>query len=57
MARSRRAERDARYTIRMYEDIMLEDEMELDDPLVRTPTQQELKITERVAPCNAGNMD
>ena len=31
--------------------------MEFGDPYVRAPTQQELKIAERVAANNAGDMD
>ena len=31
--------------------------MEFGAPFIRAPTQQELKIAERVSACNAGDMD
>ena len=36
---------------------MREDAMEFGDPLARAPTQQELKIAERFAAYNTGDMD
>ena len=54
---SRGEEQDARETIRFYKDTMHEDAMEFGYPLVRAPTQQELKIAERVAAYNAGYID
>ena len=36
---------------------MREDAMELGDPLSRAPTQQELKIVERVSAYNTGDVD
>ena len=50
-------EHDARDTIRLYKDAIRKDAMELGDSLVRAPTQQELKINERVIAYNAGEMD
>ena len=54
---SRGKEYDARDVIRLYKDTMREDAIEFNDPLVRAPTQQELKIAERVAAYNSGGMD
>ena len=41
-------QQDARNTIRTYEDTQYEDAREFGDLYVRAPTQQELKIAERV---------
>ena len=57
MAPSRGEEHYARDTIRIYKDTMREDAMEFGDPYVRAPTQQELKIAERVAAYNSCDMD
>ena len=57
MTPSRGEEHDARDTIRVYKDTMREDAMEFVNPYVCAPTQQELKIAERVAAYNAGDMD
>ena len=46
-----------RDTIRRYKDTMREDAMEFGDPYVHAPTQQELKIAERVSSYNSGNLD
>ena len=45
--------------ILLYKDMMREDKMVFDDILarVRAPTQQELKIAERVSAYNVGNRD
>ena len=57
VAPSRDEEHDSRDTIRLYKDTMLEDAIEFGDPLVRAPSQQELKIVERVSVYNAGDID
>ena len=59
MAPSRREEHDVFGTVRLYKDTMDEDRMEFGDPLasVRAPTQQELKISERVTAYYADGMD
>ena len=54
---SRGEEHDARDTIRLYKDTMRKDAMELCDSLVRSPTQQELKIAECVFAYNSGDID
>ena len=56
MAPSRGEEKDARDTISLYKDTIIEDAMELGDPQVRVPLQQELKIAERVAAYNSGDL-
>ena len=57
VAPSRAEEHYARDTIRLYRDTMREDAMEFGYPAVRAPTQQELKIAERVAAYSSGDMD
>ena len=57
MAPIRGEEHDARDTIRLYQNTMRKGAMEFGDPLVGAPARQELKIAERVAAYNAGNMD
>ena len=44
-------------TIRLYKDTMREDTMEFSDPGIRASTQQELKIAERLAAYNSGDVD
>ena len=36
-----------RYTIRIYKETMRKDAMEFGDPYIHSPTQEELKISER----------
>ena len=50
-------EHDVRDTIRLHKDTMRKDAMEFIDPLLRVPAKQELKIAERVAAYNAGEID
>ena len=59
MVTSRREECYARNTIRLYKDTTCEDTKEFGDPFAsdRAQTQQELKITDRVAAYNAGSID
>ena len=57
MVLSRGEEHDARDTSRIYKDTMREDTMAFGDSYVRVSTQQELKIAERVAAYNVGDMD
>ena len=57
VAQSRGEKHDARETIRLYKNTMRQDAMEFGDPLVCAPAQQKLKIAERVAAYNAGNID
>ena len=57
VAPSRTEEHDARDTISIYKDTIREYVMEFDDPYVRAQTQHEMKISDRVATYNAGDMD
>ena len=50
-------EHDVHDTIRMYKDTIREDAIELGDPYDRAPTQQKLKIAERVVAYSACDMD
>ena len=57
MAPSRGEEHDASYTIRIYKDTMREDAIEFGVHYVCAATQQKLKIAQRVAAYNFGDMD
>ena len=46
-----------RDTIRLYKDMMREDAMEFNCSLVRSPTQQKLKIADCVTAYNSGDKD
>ena len=48
---------DTRDIFRMYKDNMRENVMEIGDPYDHAPTQQDLKIAERVAVYSSGDMD
>ena len=50
-------EHDAHDTIRIYMDPIRYDAMEFGNTYLHAPTQQKLKIAERVAAYNAGNVD
>ena len=43
--------------IHIYNNTVCEDTTELGDPYVRAPTQQEMKISERVVAYSSGDMD
>ena len=57
MAPIRGEKHDVRDPIRVYKYTMGEDEIEFCDTLVRAPTQQSLKIAERVSSYKSGKMD
>ena len=57
VAQPRGGKHDARDAICISKDTMPEDAIEFGYPYVRAQTQQELKITERVASYNAGDID